>query len=69
MKRGPCRRSFEQVTGGSQTNVDMLAWFSDSERDECRSCGERTSVSVEGARASFCLACGSISIDGELLDL
>ena len=69
MKRGPCRRSFEQVTGGSQTNVDMLAWFAESERNECSSCGERTCVTVEGASASFCLACGSISIDGKQVDL
>jgi hypothetical protein len=47
----------------------MLAWFSESERNECGSCGERACVSIEGARASFCLACGSISIDGEQLDL
>jgi hypothetical protein len=47
---------------------DMLAWFSEEERNECASCGERACVSLEGAIASFCLACGAVTIDGVRID-
>lgn len=47
------------------TNFDLLAWFSEEERRECWVCNEPAAVSVGGASdASFCLACGTISLDG-----
>jgi len=46
----------------------MLAWFSEDERHVCGSCGEKTSVSLPGALALFCLACGAISVDGMRID-
>lgn len=47
---------------------DMLAWFTDEERNECGSCGERACVSLPGALASFCLACGAVTVDGVRID-
>jgi hypothetical protein len=51
------------------TNIDMLSWFAEEERDACGSCGERASVTVQDALASFCLACGAITLDGIRIDL
>jgi hypothetical protein len=50
------------------TNVDMLAWFSEDERHVCGSCGERACVTLPDALASFCLACGAVSINGVRID-
>jgi ribosomal protein S27AE len=50
-------------------NVDLLAWFSEEEREVCGSCGERSSVSVPDALASFCLRCGVVAIEGVRLDV
>ncbi len=49
-------------------NQDLLAWFSEDEKEICVSCGERTAVSLPDALASFCLACGAVSIDGVRID-
>ena len=46
----------------------MLAWFPEDERHECGACGERACVSLEGVLASFCLACGAVTIDGVRID-
>jgi hypothetical protein len=45
-------------------NVDFLDWFPEEERNECSACGERACVSLPDATASFCLHCGSVTIDG-----
>jgi hypothetical protein len=51
------------------TNIDMLAWFSEDERQECSKCGERAVVTLPDALASFCLACGVIWIEGEPIEV
>jgi len=51
------------------SNTDMLAWFSDEEREACSECGERACVSPQRAVASFCLACGAIKVDGVRIDV
>ena len=48
---------------------DMLGWFTEEERNECGSCGEHACVSLEGALASFCLACGAVTVDGVRIDV
>ncbi len=50
-------------------NVDLLTWFSEEERQACEDCGERSSVSLPEAVASFCLRCGAITIDGVRVDV
>jgi hypothetical protein len=45
-------------------NIDLLAWFSNDERQECWVCHQRASVTIAGALAAFCLDCGTITIDG-----
>jgi hypothetical protein len=50
-------------------NVDLLAWFSEDEREVCASCGKRSAVSVPDAFASFCLGCGAVAIDGVRVDV
>jgi NMD protein affecting ribosome stability and mRNA decay len=50
-------------------NVDLLTWFSEEERQVCEDCGERSSVSLPEAVASFCLRCGAITIDGVRVDV
>jgi len=52
----------------AQSNLDVLAWFSEDERDVCGSCGAKACVSIDEATASFCLACGAVSIDGIRID-
>jgi hypothetical protein len=47
----------------------MLSWFGDDECERCRECGEHASVSLSETPASFCLACGAISIDGKRIDV
>ena len=54
---------------GERPTVDLLAWFSDDERSDCAKCGERTCVTLPAALASFCLACGAITIDGVEIEL
>jgi len=49
-------------------DVDLLAWFNEDEREVCEHCGKRSAVSVPDARASFCLRCGAIAIDGVAVD-
>jgi hypothetical protein len=49
---------------GERPTIDLLAWFSDDEREDCATCGERARVTLPDALASFCLACGAITIDG-----
>ena len=46
------------------TNVDLLAWFSEEERQECSTCAEQACVTLPNVVASFCLACGAVTIDG-----
>jgi NMD protein affecting ribosome stability and mRNA decay len=50
-------------------NVDLLTWFTEEERQVCEDCGERSSVSLPEAVASFCLRCGAITIDGVRVDV
>ena len=51
------------------SNADMLAWFSDEERQTCGACGEQACVSLPQAVASFCLGCGAITIEGRRIDV
>jgi hypothetical protein len=57
------------VSTDAPSNVDLLAWFSEEERHACAICGNRTSVSLAEARASFCFRCGAITIDGVRIDV
>lgn len=50
------------------TNLDLLEWFDESERAFCRACGHQTAVQLPEARATFCLGCGAVSVDGVRLD-
>jgi len=52
----------------AHSNVDLLAWFSEDEREVCLSCGEHACVSLPDAFASFCLACGAVLVDGVRID-
>lgn len=56
------------VTAAS-TNIDLLAWFSDSERAECLSCRQRAAVGLPGTETVFCLGCGAVWLHGERLDV
>jgi hypothetical protein len=56
-------------SAGVATNLDMLAWFSEDERNVCGACGEQACVALSAAVASFCLACGAITIDGQRIDV
>jgi hypothetical protein len=49
-------------------NLDMLDWFDEDERHGCESCGVRAAVTCPGAPASFCLACGAITVDGRRIN-
>lgn len=51
------------------TNRDLLAWFSEEEREMCAACHERARVSFPEALASFCLSCGAIWADGVRIDV
>ena len=51
------------------TNVDLLAWFSEEEREVCSDCGEKACVSFPGLKAAFCLACNAVKVDGEKIAL
>jgi hypothetical protein len=53
----------------ADSNVDLLHWFGEDERDECTSCGECAVVTIPEALASFCLACGAVWLDGKALDV
>ena len=50
------------------SNADMLAWFSEEEKERCAACSERACVSLPQALASFCLGCGAVTIDGRRID-
>lgn len=50
------------------TNLDMLHWFEEDERQGCDACGMRAAVTCPGAPASFCLACGAITVDGRRIN-
>jgi hypothetical protein len=50
-------------------NVDLLAWFSEDERQMCEGCGEPSAVSIPDAVALFCLRCGAVTVEGVRLDL
>jgi hypothetical protein len=52
----------------AMTNRDFLPWFGEDERVECSACGERACVSLPEAKASFCLACSAITVDGRRID-
>jgi hypothetical protein len=52
-----------------ETNVDLLEAFSEDERAECSSCGERACVKLREAPATFCLSCGAVRVGGMRLDI
>jgi hypothetical protein len=56
------------VASGTHTNRDLLPWFSEEERTACASCREDSCVTLPDATASFCLACGAITVDGTRID-
>jgi hypothetical protein len=49
------------------SNRDFLAWFAEHERHVCSDCGERACVTLDGAGAAFCLACGAVKVDGKTI--
>ena len=51
------------------TNVDLLAWFSEDEREVCSECGKKACVSFPGLKAAFCPACNAVKVDGEQITL
>lgn len=51
------------------SNLDLLEWFAEEERQLCGYCGERASVTLPDAQASFCLVCGAVTIDGLRIDV
>jgi hypothetical protein len=67
MRNALARRSVGGIVV-APSNADMLAWFAEDERDDCGSCGQRSCVTVAGAVASFCLACGAVTIDDIRID-
>lgn len=62
------RTAWGTLAQAGPSNVDMLAWFREDERHVCRSCGEKARVSLPDVFASFCLACGAVSVDGVRID-
>jgi hypothetical protein len=56
------------MVAAPSSNVDLLAWFGEDEREVCLGCGERASVGFPESIASFCLGCGAITIDGVRID-
>jgi hypothetical protein len=50
-------------------NTDLLAWFTEEERQMCGACGQRARVTVDGALTSFCLSCGAVWLEGERIDV
>jgi hypothetical protein len=53
----------------SSSNIDFLRWFDEGEREECGSCGERAAVGFPEVDAVFCLACASVWLQGQRLDV
>lgn len=51
------------------TNRDLLAWFSEDERNDCSHCGEHACVSLPNVPAHFCLSCGAVTIAGIRIDV
>lgn len=51
------------------TNLDLLAWFSEDEREVCSDCGERACVSFPEANVAFCLGCGTVKVDGRRIEV
>jgi hypothetical protein len=51
------------------TNLDLLEWFDEDERNVCSTCGERACVSLPDVAAHFCLNCGAIHIAGMRVDI
>jgi hypothetical protein len=51
------------------TNVDLLAWFAEDERHDCAYCGEHARVGLPDALATFCLACGAITVTDVRIDV
>jgi hypothetical protein len=57
------------VSAQPTTNLDLLQWFREDERNVCSTCGERACVSLPEVAAHFCLACGAIHIAGMRVDI
>jgi hypothetical protein len=53
----------------AMSNLDLLEPFADDERAVCPSCGQRALVSLPETAASFCFACGAVSVGGLRLDV
>jgi hypothetical protein len=52
-----------------RTNRDLLEWFSEDERRKCAYCGKKTCVGLPDVVATFCLACGAITVEGARIDM
>ena len=52
-----------------ETNLDLLEAFSEDERGECSTCGERACVKLREVPTTFCLSCGAVKIGGMRLDI
>ena len=63
------RLPWAPVEGNRLTNVDLLEWFGEDERNVCSTCGERSCVSLPEVAAHFCLSCGAIHIAGLRVDV
>jgi ArsR family metal-binding transcriptional regulator len=51
------------------SNLDLLEWFDEEERSVCSECGERACVTFAEAKASFCMGCGVVKVDGRAIRL
>jgi hypothetical protein len=51
------------------TNLDLLDWFDEAERNECSVCGRRACVSLPDVQAWFCLGCGAIKVGDVRIDV
>jgi hypothetical protein len=51
------------------SNLDLLDWFSENERNICSVCGEKACVTLPEVAAHFCLGCGAIHIAGLRIDV
>ena len=67
--RRPHRRNVEVAVAVQPTNLDLLAWFDQTEREHCPACGKRAVVGVEDAPLfRVCLGCSAVWVQGKRID-
>ena len=69
VRHGPSYPGPPMPAARTFTNVDLLEWFSEDERDVCSECGEKACVTFPGLDAAFCLACNAVKVDGKTIAL